>query len=386
MFITVKNLQQQTIRIEFDENQTVLKLKEKIEAELGKDYPTLQQKLIYAGLILDDEKTVSSYNVDEKKFIVVMVKKSADAPKQTATQAQPQTASEEKSDSKQQTTPQQQTSTTSGSSGSANTAQQQATPTKDEAATGPASVTDSSNTAAAPPAAGSAEAESILLTGDAYNKIIQNIMEMGYDRESVVRALDASFNNPDRAVEYLINGIPDSAFEDRAVAGGNAGSGTGGAGSEPSSESRNTSSRSNTERGSDENPLAFLRRQAQFQQMRSVIQQNPELLNAVLQQIGQTNPALLQLISENQEAFVNMLNESDENAGNQGGDSDNRGGSLLGGGLLEVAPEFTQQDREAIERLKALGFPEDLVLQAYIACEKNENLAANFLLSQTFDD
>lgn len=47
-----------------------------------------------------------------------------------------------------------------------------------------------------------------------------------------------------------------------------------------------------------------------------------------------------------------MLNESDENAGgNAGGESDNRGGSLLGGGLLEVAPDFTQQDREAIERV-----------------------------------
>lgn len=83
--------------------------------------------------------------------------------------------------------------------------------------------------------------------------------------------------------------------------------------------------------------------------MRSVVQQNPELLDAVLQQIRQTNPALLQLISQNQEAFVRMLNEPA--AGSQGGGTpaSNTSSSLPAG--TPTAVPVTPQDKEAIERV-----------------------------------
>lgn len=45
---------------------------------------------------------------------------------------------------------------------------------------------------------------SSFLTGDALQSSIQNMVEMGFPRDQVLRAMRASYNNPDRAVEYLM--------------------------------------------------------------------------------------------------------------------------------------------------------------------------------------
>lgn len=357
MLVTLKNLQQQTFQIEIAATDSVKVLKEKIESTKGESYKASEQKLIYAGKILVDDDPLSKYNIDEKKFIVVMLSKpKAAAPATSPAPAEPSPAPAAPAPAAPAATP--------------------AEPPKEETSM------ETGGPATPAPVAGG---EGGLVVGEEYNRMVQNIQDMGYERSQVEAALRASFNNPDRAVEYLLTGIPPQMD----VGGGPAAGGGGGSGGAPVAVPA-----AGGAAPAGENPLAFLRDHEMFQQIRAVIQQNPNMLSTMLQQIGQSNPQLLQIISQNQEAFIRMINEGEaggegvgEEAGLAGvgaalGDAPALGDALDQPGVIQVSP----QDKEAIERLKALGFPEHLVVQAYFACEKNENLAANFLLSQDFDD
>ncbi|KAL1441855.1 hypothetical protein MTO96_008246 [Rhipicephalus appendiculatus] len=301
MIVTLKTLQQQTFKIEVDPSETVKVFKERIEEKKGKDYPAHCQKLIYAGKILSDDSKMSEYEIDEKKFVVIMVtkpKQSVDAtaatpgPGATSTVASAGTASPAAA---KQLAAEAQKPAETPSSASKSPAQSPA----HSAATTPTSRPAAAETT------GLAMAASALVMGDEYERMVQQIMEMGYERPQVERALRASFNNPDRAVEYLLTGIPPSqqdpaeeshgATEESEDIPRSAPSDT--TMSSPQSQHGTTGGSGGpleaalaAEGGNPEDPLAFLRFQPQFQQMRQVIQQNPQLLNAVLQQLGQTNP------------------------------------------------------------------------------------------------
>ncbi|TNM92358.1 hypothetical protein fugu_019370 [Takifugu bimaculatus] len=383
MLITLKTLQQQTFKIEIDEEETVKTLKERIEAEKGKDnFPVSGLKLIYAGVILNDVKPLKEYNISDKNFVVVMATKPKTAP--AATQPSPAASGP--------------CTTAPPAPGACSTVSEvptQQTTKEDNAEEKPPSTAAPAST---PEGGGSEvptnanlidEAVSNLVTGPSYESMVNEIMLMGYDREQVVVALRASFNNPDRAVEYLLTGIPG---RDQGQAAGTTAEATS-AGVAPAAPlgglraPTGTGSSTGAERV---NPLSFLRNQPQFQQMRQLIQQNASLLPALLQEIGRENPELLQEISRHQEQFIQMLNEPNPEPVPGGGG----GAAATAAGMAGTASgenpmryiHVTAQEKESIERLKELGFPEGLVIQAFFACEKNENMAANFLLQQNFDD
>lgn len=334
-----------------ESDSTVLDLKEKIEQELGTDYPVDNQKLIYAGTVLSNDKTLESYNVTESKFIVVMVTKPPGSSKSepVVTAAPP---AEHKETPKPSIT----------------------TPTTEESGAVAVSTPAAAAAALLPTAA-----ESTMVHGDELDETVDNIVAMGYSRDDVLKALHASFYNPDRAVEYLITGIPEDSEAvappppDRPTVAANPAAG----------EQRRVTFTDAPAVPDSRDPLAFLRSQPRFNQMRALVQTDPTLLDTVLREIGESNPQLLQTISTNQEAFLAMLNEPTD-AEESAAEMEDAGAG--GQHQEEASIDLSPQDRESIARLASLGFSEEIVLQAYIACEKNEMLTANLLLSNTFDD
>ncbi|KAF2085828.1 UV excision repair protein Rad23 [Saccharata proteae CBS 121410] len=376
MKLTFKDLRQQKFVIEAEPSDTIADVKTKINAEKG--WEVEKQKLIYSGKILQDEKTVESYNIEEKGFIVCMVSKPKAQP--AASKAEPSTPAPA-------------------------AAQTPSAP----AAPAPASTSSTANAPATPSPAPAApqSTESIrfndpsaLAMGPEREAAIANMESMGFPRAEVERAMRAAYFNPDRAVDYLLTGIPESAL--REGPGGTASSPTpaapatgapattapaasgeepvnlfeaaaqagqgGRGGARAGGAAAGAGAGAGTEGGLNAGNLEFLRNNPQFQQLRQLVQQQPSMLEPILQQVGQGNPGLAQLIASHPEQFLNLLSE----------DADEDTPMPPGGQAVSV----TEEEREAIERLCRLGFERDLVIQAYFACDKNEELAANFLFDQ----
>ncbi|KAJ2524976.1 UV excision repair protein rad23 [Coemansia sp. RSA 2049] len=432
MKLTLKTLQQKSFDVEVDASNTIREVKEKVESSQG--FSADAQKLIYLGRILDDKKTVDEEKISEKDFIVVMIVKPKAAKAKAEEAATPASSGSAKAapaaPAAQRTTS---ASVASGAaepatpSPAARTAQQQQQQQQSQAAGDGSQQRDSESSTGGSAGLG----QSSFLAGEQYETAVTNMMEMGYSRDQCVKAMRASFNNPDRAVEYLISGIPEAALrmadeadarnqqqqssqnEDEGAEQEQQASDT-----EPTSASasgeRQTSQAAPASRasrnlfqqaeqqaasgqqqqqqqGAGRIDLEVLRQSPQFRQLQMLVRENPQMLSQVLAELAAQQPQLAVLIRNNQAEFLRMLMEgvySDDGmaemmqeaqlAEGEGDDGDGDDGVQY----IRV----TQEEKEAIERLEALGFPHGVVVQAYFACDKNEELAANYLFEHGHED
>ena len=324
--------------------------------------------------MLEDEKTVSEAEITEDGFVVVMSKKTK-KPAEKTTAAAPAPAN----------------------------------PPATSAPVAAAPVAPAAAVAAAPQTTAEVPVSSPgLVVGAELEKAIEELQAMGFPRDQCVAALRAAFNNPDRAVEYLLNGIPEgmmapapqaaaatAAAAAAAAPGPDAaatnaartaegaaasapGGGAGGAapatadGSAPLNlfpqgiPGANGGAQEDGQEG-EVNTLAFLRDNPQFQAIRAMVQGNPSILQPMLGELQRQNPQLYHLINSNQEEFLQLLNEpSDFEVPGMGEDE-----------MEQI--ELSTEENEACERLMALGFTMEQCVEAYIACDKNEEMAANYL-------
>ncbi|XP_011007998.1 PREDICTED: ubiquitin receptor RAD23d-like [Populus euphratica] len=380
MKIFVKTLKGSTFDIEVKPGDTVADVKKNIETAQGASvYPAEQQMLIYQGKVLKDDTTLGENKVAENSFVVIMLSKAKSSSGEGSTTSAAPTPKAPTTSAPMSTAPPASTVTS-------------ALPTSvPSPAPAPAPAPAPVSSVIAESESGVyGQAASNLVAGNNLEGAVQQILDMGggsWDRDTVVRALRAAYNNPERAVEYLYTGIPEQA-EAPPVAQVPVSE------QAPATQPRQQPAQPTTvpAGGPNANPLDlfpqglpnigsgtaevgtldFLRNSQQFQALRAMVQANPQILQPMLQELGKQNPHLMRLIQEHQDDFLRLINEPVE-----GGEGN------ISGPLAAAMPQsvtVTPEEREAIERLGAMGFDPALVLEVYFACNKNEELAANYLL------
>ncbi|CAD8093938.1 unnamed protein product [Paramecium sonneborni] len=283
MKIIIKTLSGQTFDLEIQQTDTVLKIKEKIEQV--KQFEVAQQKLLRKGTLLLDNQTVGELGFQEKDFIVVMVNVKKGPPQQQPAQQQ------------------------------VHQVPQQPQPIQ-----------------AQQPAQVSKPLSNPLNIGTAseYDITIQNLIQMGFAKSECEAAMKAALNNQDRAIEYLLNGIPI-------------------VNQPPSQQVPNANYQI------DQNTL---------QQLREQFTQNPEAILQMLPQLQQINPQLYQQIQQNPQAIISLL----LGPGQEGPD--------------EIETEITQEEQQHLNQLIMMGFTKEDALEGYLTCDKNVETAASYLFEK----
>lgn len=187
---------------------------------------------------------------------------------------------------------------------------------------------------------------------------VRELVEMGFPQAEAERALTAAFFNRDRAVEYLLTGIPEGVVP----AGTDAPSP---AASAPAS----TPTDQITLTPQQMAQLQELVATPEFENIRQQALQNPQVLQELMGFLQQHRPDLLQLFQQHPPLLLAVITGQYQVQGETAEEG-------------EATAELTPEDMVAIEMMQSFGFSAQQCVEAYLLCDKNQELAINYLLDE----
>lgn len=438
MKITIKSLKQVPYEVELASDELLIKdLKAEIEIAHGFDANSI--KILFKGSMLDDNKHIKDYKIAEGDILTMMSSKVK--PQNINTNPEPKITEESKENNNKNNN-NKETKKTENLAAKPNS--------QTNTQTLVSSLLNSLNTNNNPTNTSNAEAATKSEPQKDYSAEALQLTEMGFGFAEALRAVQAAKGSLERAVDFLYNGIPENFGAQGALQQNYLGAPRLEDFLDPEDEEGEEAEDEDQDNNGeipltfeidphmldsldlkDPNSLKTI---ASF--VKVLISEDPSSLQNLLEDIEETNPEIIEFIKEHEEEFKQLisapledkdlekflpiaaannqnlnlnsianLNNENENENfnneksnqknkqeNQNQEADKDEDSEMVGGEAQalniegIKKAFTEAEKESIERLKVLGFSEEEVSQAFVACEKNEMLTANFLLENKFRD
>ena len=191
---------------------------------------------------------------------------------------------------------------------------------------------------------------------------VQQLMAMGFSEGDCENALRAALGNADRAADFILSGhipeIPQMISTADIPVGEN----------DDEELDEIMFSDSDSDEEADDDGAASLRR---FTRFRDQLIRNPDQLRSFLNQMAEENPAVAGLIRDDPAAFLGSigLNPDDFDLTGLGRTTE----------YERIMSQFNAEETAAIHELEKLGLDTMMIIQVFVACDKNKELARECL-------
>lgn len=321
-----------------------------LDAAVEKFKPDFQKEsilLVFKGKVLAAEQTVGHYGCKDKDRIVVMSKKKRDI----GATPKPKKVVEKPVEKPVETI--------------AETAVDTSATTKEVSPAAAATTVDTDSVVVDP-------------------EKVTTLIEMGFETNEATEALKRTGGDVDAAAAVILE------FGDALAGGGYSGDVDMHDGEALMSEitEQLLNAEGNEYKLPESHPLYEFTQSDAFDEIKIEVRRNPTMMPRLILEMLKANPELSELIVSHEEDFLKcllgphipdeLLSRPTGGRGSAPYMIDGEGSNSMGA----IEETLTSSDKEAIARLMELGFDRIRVIEAYLACDKNEEAAANFL----FDD